>query len=69
MKLEELKNDEAYETYEVLKLSKVQTMHDVFASFEDMCGLIIMGWVLYPLVLKRVVDQTDALDMASACIN
>ena len=61
--------DEAHKTHEVFKLPKNQAMHDVLASFEDMCSLTLMGSVLNPLGLKGIVDQMDALNMAFSWID
>lgn len=43
---------------------KEQTIYDLLTSFEDACGLILMGSVLNPFGLKKITDQMDALNMA-----
>ena len=56
--------DKAHERNAVFESGKEQTIYDLLSSFEDMCGLILMGSVLNPLGLKQIVDMMDALNMA-----
>lgn len=61
--------DEAHKEHAILKLHKKQAIHDILATFEDMCSLVFMGSMLNPFSLKQIVDQMDALNMALAWIN
>lgn len=38
--------DEAHKGHEILKLYKKQATHDILATFEDMCSLVLMGSIL-----------------------
>ena len=58
----------------VFNVGKEQTIYDLLTSFEDACGLILIGSVLNPFALKQITDQMDALNMAllwanQLCIN
>ncbi len=48
----------------VFTAGKEQTFYDLLTSFEDVCGLILMGSMFNPLGLKRITDQMDALNMS-----
>lgn len=56
--------DKAHEHNVVFELGRKQTTYDLLASFEDMCGLILLKSVLNPFALGQIVDQMDALNMA-----
>lgn len=38
--------DEAHKEHAILKLHKKQAIHDILATFEDMCSLVFMGSML-----------------------
>lgn len=61
--------DKAHEKNTVFEFGKKQTIFDILTSFEDMCGVILMGSILNPFALKQIVDQMDALNMALLWIN
>ena len=61
--------DEAHKGHEILKLYKKQATHDILATFEDMCSLVLMGSILNPFALRKIVDQMDALNIALGWIN
>lgn len=61
--------DEAHKGHEILKLYKKQATHDILATFEDMCSLVVMGSILNPFALRKIVDQMDALNIALGWIN
>ena len=48
----------------VFTTGKEQTFYDLLTSFEDICGLILMGSILNPFGLKGITDQMDALNMS-----
>ena len=45
--------DEAHKGHEILKLYKKQATHDILATFEDMCSLVLMNSILNPFTLKK----------------
>ena len=46
----------------VFTTGREQTFYDLLTSFEDTCGLILMGSMFNPLGLKEITDQMDALN-------
>ena len=53
----------------VFNAGKEQTIFDLLSTFEDVCGLILMGSVLNPFALKQIIEQMDALNMALLWVN
>ena len=48
----------------VFTVEKEQSFYDLLTSFEDACGLILMGSMFNPLGLKGIINQMDALNMS-----
>ncbi len=56
--------DVEHKNHPLFQAGKEQTVYDLLTSFEDICGLILIGGTLNPTVLRKITDQMDALNTA-----
>lgn len=56
--------DHIHENHPVFKKEKKQLLYELLSSFEDICSLIVIGSMLNPSMLRQIIDQMDALNMA-----
>ena len=66
MNIREIENiiDVEHKKSPVFSKGKEQTFFDLLTSFEDACGLILMGSIFNPLGLKKITDLMDALNIS-----
>ena len=56
--------DVEHKNHPLFQAGKEQTVYDLLTSFEDICGLILIGGTLNPTALRKITDQMDALNIA-----
>lgn len=56
--------DVEHKNHPLFQAGKEQTVYDLLTSFEDICGLILIGGTLNPTALRKITDQMDALNTA-----
>lgn len=66
MNVREIENiiDHVHENHPAFDRTKEQLIYELLSAFEDLCSLNVLGSMLNPLALRKIVDQMDALNMA-----
>lgn len=66
MNVREIENiiDHVHENHPAFGQTRKQLIYELLSAFEDLCSLNVLGSILNPIALRKIVDQMDALNMA-----